>query len=121
MKKLCTDNSSETLTQTISNLESVQSTVININRYGSTYRNGILVTNHNQLQPVLYFHPCFVLRKERDSYLLIVRKMDMEMSPDTLEVDGVNELFVTVTVDESFTTEQTVSGSLGTHRTRSTN
>ena len=59
-------------------------------------------------------------RKERDSYLLIVRKMDMEMSPDTLEVDGVNELFVTVTVDTSFTTEQTVSDSLGTHRERDT-
>ena len=31
------------------------------------------------------------------------------MSPDTLETVGVNELFVTVTVD-SFTTEQTVVG-----------
>ena len=30
----------------------------------------------------------------------------MEMPPDTLEAVGVNELFVTVTVDASFTTEQ---------------
>jgi hypothetical protein len=59
--------------------------------------------------------------KERDSYLLYVRKLDIEMSPDTLEVEGVNKLFVTVTVDKSFIPEQTVSGSLGTHRTRSSN
>ena len=37
-------NSSETLTQTLSTLESGQSTVMNINRYDTTYRNGILVT-----------------------------------------------------------------------------
>jgi hypothetical protein len=30
----------------------------------------------------------------------------MEMTPDTLEAVGVNELFVAVTVDASFTTEQ---------------
>jgi hypothetical protein len=36
----------------------------------------------------------------------------MEMSPDSLEVGGVNELLVVVTVDESFTTEQVVSDSL---------
>jgi hypothetical protein len=34
----------------------------------------------------------------------------MEMSPDTLETVGVNDLFVAVTVDASFTTEQTVVG-----------
>ncbi len=34
----------------------------------------------------------------------------MEMSPDTLEAVGVKELFSVVTVDESFTTEQTVVG-----------
>ena len=34
----------------------------------------------------------------------------MEMPPDTLEAVGVNELFVVVTVDTSFTTEQTVVG-----------
>ena len=34
----------------------------------------------------------------------------MEMPPDTLETVGVNELFVVVTVDESFKTEQTVVG-----------
>jgi hypothetical protein len=34
----------------------------------------------------------------------------MEMTPDTLEAVGVNELFVAVTVDASFTTEQTVVG-----------
>ena len=34
----------------------------------------------------------------------------MEMPPDTLEVVGVNELFVAVTVDASFTTEQEVVG-----------
>ena len=43
IKKLSTDNSSETLTQALSNLESVQSRVMNINRYDRTYRNGILV------------------------------------------------------------------------------
>jgi len=32
----------------------------------------------------------------------------MEMPPDTLQVVGVNELFVVVTVDTSFTTEQSV-------------
>ncbi len=34
----------------------------------------------------------------------------MEMPPDTLEAVGVNEMFVAVTVDVSFTTEQTVVG-----------
>ena len=34
----------------------------------------------------------------------------MEMPPDTLETVGVNELFVAVTVDASFTTEQAVVG-----------
>ena len=34
----------------------------------------------------------------------------MEMPPDTLKAVGVNELFVTVTVDSSFTTEQAVVG-----------
>ena len=34
----------------------------------------------------------------------------MEMPPDTLEAVGVNELFVAVTVDASFTTEQEVVG-----------
>ena len=34
----------------------------------------------------------------------------MEMPPDTLEVVGVNDLFVAVTVDSSFTTEQAVVG-----------
>ena len=29
----------------------------------------------------------------------------MEMSPDTLEVDGVNDLFVVVIVDASFITD----------------
>ncbi len=32
----------------------------------------------------------------------------MEMPPDTLEVVGVNELFVVVTIDSSFTTGQAV-------------
>ncbi len=32
------------------------------------------------------------------------------MSPDTLEAVGVNEVFVVVTVDVSFTTEQEVVG-----------
>ena len=45
----------------------------------------------------------------------------MEMPPDTLEAVGVNEVFVVVTVDTSFTTEQVASGSLGTHRARSSN
>ncbi len=47
------------------------------------------------------------------------RKLDMEMPPDTLAVFGVNE--VVVTVEPSVTTEQADSGSLGTHRTRSSN
>jgi hypothetical protein len=34
----------------------------------------------------------------------------MEMPPDALETVGVNELFVAVTVDTSFTTEQKVVG-----------
>ncbi len=34
----------------------------------------------------------------------------MEMPPDTLEAVGVNDLFVEVTVDESFATEQAVVG-----------
>ena len=34
----------------------------------------------------------------------------MEMPPDTLEAVGVNELFVAVTVDASFTAEQAVVG-----------
>jgi hypothetical protein len=34
----------------------------------------------------------------------------MEMTPDTLETVGVNEMFVAVTVDTSFTTEQAVVG-----------
>ena len=57
-------------------------------------------------------------RKERDSYLLCEGKLDMEMPPDTLEGEdyGVNELFVVVLVDASFTTEHAASDSLGTHR-----
>ncbi len=39
-----------------------------------------------------------------------VRKLDIEIPPDTLKAVGVNELFVVVTVDVSFTTEQTVVG-----------
>jgi hypothetical protein len=34
----------------------------------------------------------------------------MEMPPDTLEDVGVNELFVVITFDVSYTTEQTVVG-----------
>ncbi len=58
-------------------------------------------------------------RKESDSYLFRVRKMDMEMTPDTLETGGVNDLFVVVAANASFTTEQSGSGSSGTHRVRS--
>jgi hypothetical protein len=47
-------------------------------------------------------------RKERETYLLLVRKLDMEVPTDTLEAGGVNELFVSVTVDASFTTEQII-------------
>ena len=42
--------------------------------------------------------------------LVRARKVDMEMPPDTLETVGVNEMFVVVTVDESYKTEQTVVG-----------
>ncbi len=34
----------------------------------------------------------------------------MEIPPDTLEAVGVNDLFVPVTVDTSYKTEQTVVG-----------
>jgi hypothetical protein len=50
-----------------------------------------------------------------------VRKLDMEMPPDTLEAVGINELFVAVGVDASFTTEQAASGSSETHRVISSN
>ncbi len=60
-------------------------------------------------------------RKERETYLFRTRKLDMEMPPETLKSDGVNELFVAVAVDASFTTEQATSGSLGTHRAVSSN
>ena len=33
----------------------------------------------------------------------------MEMTTDTLETDTVNEMFVSVTVDPSFTTKQEIS------------
>ena len=59
--------------------------------------------------------------KERDSYLFRERKLDVEMPPDSLQTGGVNELLVAVTVDESFTAEQAASGSLCTHRARSSN
>jgi hypothetical protein len=39
----------------------------------------------------------------------------MEMPPDTLEAVGVNELFVAVTVDASFTSEQAVVGRIDPH------
>ena len=45
---------------------------------------------------------------ERETHLFRVRKLDMEMTTETLETGGVNGLFVSVTVDESFTTEQTI-------------
>ena len=45
----------------------------------------------------------------------------MEMPPGTLKDVGVNDLFVVVVVDESFTTEQAASDSLGTHRVISSN
>ena len=44
--------------------------------------------------------------------MLSVKKLDI----DTLEDVVVNDLFVVVTVDSSFTTEQAISGSLGTQR-----
>ena len=47
-------------------------------------------------------------RKERKTYLLHARKLDMEMTADTLEAGGVHELFVSVTVDASFTPEQAI-------------
>ena len=39
------------------------------------------------------------------------RKLHMEMSSDCLETGGVNELFVVVTVDASFTTSRTTKQS----------
>ena len=39
----------------------------------------------------------------------------MEMSPHSLEDGGVNQLSVVLDFDESVTTEQTVSVSLGNH------
>ena len=45
----------------------------------------------------------------------------MEMSPDSLETGGVNDLSVPDVVDESVTPAQTASASFGTHRERSSN
>jgi hypothetical protein len=45
----------------------------------------------------------------------------MEMPPDTLETVEINDLFVALGVDTSFTTEQAASGSSGTHRVISSN
>ncbi len=56
------------------------------------------------------------MRKKRGTYLLRARKLDMEMPPDTLEAVGINELFVVVGVDVSFTTEQAASGCSDTVR-----
>ena len=53
--------------------------------------------------------------------MLLVRKLDMEMPPDSFEAGGVNGLSVAVSVDESVTTAQTASVSFGTHRERSSN
>ena len=53
--------------------------------------------------------------------MFLARKLDMEMTPDSLEAGGVNDLSVVVAVDESVTTSQTVSTSFGTHRERSSN
>ncbi len=51
IKKLSVDNSSETLTQGLGlrNLESGQSTVMNINRYVELTEMESLVTNHSHL------------------------------------------------------------------------
>ena len=38
--------------------------------------------------------------------MLLARKLDMEMPPDSFEAGEVNELSVTAAVDESVTTEQ---------------
>jgi hypothetical protein len=45
----------------------------------------------------------------------------MEMPPDTLEDVRINELFVAVGVDTTYTTEQADSDSSGTHRVISSN
>jgi hypothetical protein len=52
------------------------------------------------------------LECEEGERLLLVahEKTEHGLPPDTLETGGVNELFHVVTVDTSFTTEQTVSG-----------
>ena len=47
--------------------------------------------------------------KVRASSLLLVRKLDMEIPPDSLEASGVNMLSVVSAVDESVTTAQTAS------------
>ena len=38
--------------------------------------------------------------------MLLARKLDMEMPPDSLEAGEVNELSVAAAVDKSVTTEQ---------------
>ena len=45
-------------------------------------------------------------RKERETYLVWERKLDMEIPPvsDTFQAGGVNDLFVEITVDASFAT-----------------
>ncbi len=59
---------------------------------------------------------CDLNTTERETYVFRARKLDMEMTPDTLAAFGVNE--VPATVEPSVTTEQAASGSLGTHRAR---
>ena len=55
-------------------------------------------------------------RKDRDSYLFLTRKLvTWRYLQTVLKAGGVNDLSVVTVVDESFTTEQTVSVSLGNH------
>jgi hypothetical protein len=92
-----------------------------VNIFGYVWSILVLVNynvglDHRHLESVLHLQPCFVnfhnTRKEREIYLLCVRKLDMEMPPDTLKVVGVNELFVEIVfVTDTFT----VSPSLWTY------
>ena len=69
-----------------------------------------ILHNKRQQSDVIQSFSVTSTRGRRQAYLLHVRNLDMEMPPDTLESVRVNELFVAVTVDVSFTTEQTVVG-----------
>jgi hypothetical protein len=65
---------------------------------------------HNKRQQSDVIQSDLNTRKERSLLVARERAWRCLVYPDTLEAVGVNELFVAVTVDASFTTEQAVVG-----------